>query len=94
MPPWKLSSDAVKMILPRARAVEHRPADLAGQHELAGQVDLEDVVPVLVGVLGGRGTGDGPGVVDQDVDRTVERGQLAEQPADGLRGPRGRPDRR
>ena len=62
------------MILPWPRS-SIAAADLPGQHELAGQVDREDVVPVLVGVLGGRGAGDGAGVVDQDVDRPVASGQ-------------------
>jgi hypothetical protein len=44
MPPWKLSSDAVKMIF--RRRVSACLADFAGQDELAGDFDVQDAVPV------------------------------------------------
>ena len=49
-------------------ALQHVAAEFARQHELRVQIDLDDLVPVFVGMLGGRLAQDRAGVVDQDVD--------------------------
>ena len=51
----------------------------AAQAEDAGEIDLEDVVPVVVAMRGGRLTADQPGVVDQDVDPAERRERLGHQ---------------
>ena len=48
------------------------------------QIDLEDVVPVVVAMRGGRLAADQPGVVDQDVD-PAERGERLGHQAIGRR---------
>ena len=72
--------------LPRS-ALHHEPADLAGEHELRRQVHLQDLVPVLVAVLGRRVAPNRSCVVDEHVDRrpgsqrldeVVDRSPIAE----------------
>ena len=63
-------------------AVDHGPSDLAGEDELAGEIDLQDAVPVAVGVLGCGRPCDYAGVVDQDVDWTRPGGELSRQVGD------------
>ena len=53
--------------LPRP-ALQHAAAEFARQDELRVQIDFDDLVPILVGMLGGRLAQDGAGVVDQDID--------------------------
>ncbi len=68
-------------------ALQHEPADLAGEHELRRQVHFQDLVPVLVAVLGRRASPNRSGVVDEHVDRrpgserfdeVVDRSPIAE----------------
>ena len=76
-----------------AAAGDHLPPDLPGQHELAGEVDLEDPVPRRVGVVDGGRPLDGARVVDQDVDRDGRRpaARRARRPRRGRRSRRGDP---
>ena len=49
-PPWKESSDATKMIFPSPRSTMRAP-ELAREHELRREVDLEHAIPEVVCVL-------------------------------------------
>ncbi len=54
-------------------ALHHEPADLAGEHELRRQVHFQDLVPLLVAVLGRRVSPNRSCVVDEHVDRRPAR---------------------
>ena len=57
----------MKTILPLP-LLQHLAANGAGQAERRVEVDAEHGIPVLVGMLGGRGAADDAGVVEQNVD--------------------------
>ena len=72
MPPWKdeQAGDADDLA---AAALDHRPAEVLGEEEQARQVDVEHLVPRLVGDVDRVVAVDDAGVVDQDVDLVARR---------------------
>jgi len=60
-------------------AFDHPLPDLAADHELRVQVRLHDLVPQLVGVLGGGLAENRARVVDEDVDHRALRFDLPQE---------------
>jgi hypothetical protein len=79
MPPWKLNRDAVNTLLP-GPALQHAAAEFARQHELRAQIDLDDLVPILIRMLGRRLAQNRAAVVDQDIRRRAFRLHLFDEP--------------
>ena len=59
---------------------EHSQARLAAEPEDAPEIDVENVVPVLVGGLLGARASDRPGVVDEDLETAQSRGRFRHEP--------------
>ena len=89
MPPWKLSSDAVKMILPWPRATIAPPTARVSAN-CALRLTWSTNSQSASGVFGGRGAADRARVVDQDVHRAFAPGEVRAQSAYGLAGRRSR----
>src|ERR1035437_2240310 len=64
--------------LPRP-ALQHAAAEFARQHELRAQIDLDDLVPILIRMLGRRLAQNRAAVVDQDIHRRAFRLHLGDK---------------